>query len=246
MEINGLFIAVLIIFAVLMLLGFLRGILGIVFGVASWVFFFVFVNWASPQVYTNLQGTSIEESIFEHVYTYLDEKTDDSVSSIEKSIDEGIKPEKLKDDIFSKYGIMIPEEFLSDDVGSLVSDNELVNSKIDTAKSGLLLEVTVIVTRAVLKGVSTVISAFIAIIICLAVFVAIKLIGKAPMLGEANRAVGLVFGAFEALMVVWLFMYVIATMATSDFGQSMMAQIDNNMILKFLYENNQILAFTSL
>lgn len=246
MEINALLIIVIIIFAVFMILGFMRGILGIVFGVLSWVFFFVFVNWASPQVCENLRGTEIERGIYEHVYAYLEEKTAERTASIEESISGSVDTKKLKDDIFFQYGLRIPEEFFPEDIDGILKDNDLVKSGIDSTKEGLIAEVSVIVTSAILKGVSTIISALIALVICLAAFIAIKLIAKAPMLGSANRAVGLVFGAFEGLMIVWVVMYVIAVFGASEFGQNMMAQIDSNMVLRFLYDHNQILAFAGL
>ena len=246
MEINALFIAMLIIMAVFMLLGFLRGILGIVFGVVSWVFFFVFVNWATPAVYTNLEGGTIEKNVSEGIYTFLDEKTAAVTEDIADSYDDKSDIDAIRDSLFDNYGIMLPEGLLSEDgeLGAAEEDIENVAKQgVDDARVRLLVRVTSIVTASVMKALSTLIAAAIAIAICLAVFIIIKLVSDAPLLGEANRVVGLVFGAFEGLMVVWLLLFVISVVGTSDFGQSMMAQISNNMILQFLYDHNLISLF---
>ncbi len=252
MEINTLFIVVLVIFAVFMVLGYLRGMLGIIFGVASWVFFYIFVNWASPMVYANIQDGVIREKVSAATYEYLDQKTDDSFGDTLSGLGEGtdVDVDALQDDLFKQYGIKLPKDLLTDkgdtmDVSDMV-DKKAVKKAANDARALLLLQVTAIVTQAILRGLSAIIAAVVAILICLAVYILIKLISKAPFLGEANRTVGLVFGACEGLMIVWILMYVIAVSGTNEFGQNMMAQIENNVILKFLYEYNQILAFWNM
>ncbi|MCR5098277.1 MAG: hypothetical protein K6B14_04940, partial [Lachnospiraceae bacterium] len=74
MGTNVLFITCIIILVGFMIVGFLRGILGIVFGVVSWIFFFFFVSWVSPSVYTNLQGSAVETYVSEWVYDVVDEQ----------------------------------------------------------------------------------------------------------------------------------------------------------------------------
>ena len=211
MEINGLFIAVVVLFAVLMILGYMRGILAIVFGVASWVFFFMFVNWASPQVYVNLQDSAVEKSVSEHVQKLLEEK-----------VSQGIN------------------------IDTLLPEDTVIKPGIESAKEGMVNEAAAIITAEILRGLSFVISAVIALIICLVVLIVIKIISRAPLLGGANHTVGLLFGAMEALLVVWVLMYIVSLSPTSDFGESMLKQIESNMILKLLYDSNVISSFINI
>ncbi len=245
MEINGLFIVVIVIFVAFMVLGYMRGVLGIIFGVASWVFLFFFVNWAGPQVFDNLKDTQVEKDIATYVYEYLDEKTDDTVTDLNIDLNAGI--DTLSDELFDKYGIMIPKELLSSSKDAVEESDvaEVVKEGAEDARASLLLSLTVIVTGAILNGLSIVISVVIGFVICFVVSLLIRIIRKAPMLGEANRAIGVVFGVFEGLLVVWVLMYIVSISAATDFGQQMMQQIDNNMILKFLYDYNQIVIFTN-
>ena len=246
-EFNTLFIVVLIIFAVFMILGFLRGILGIVFGVASWVFVFIFVNWASPVILDNIREGAIQEKVFEATYDYLDKKVDDDISGAIPGMEDesDVRVDKIQEDLFSVYGIKLPKELLTDDENSIditdMMDKSVIKKAADDARTMILMQVTAVVTLAILRALSSIIAVVVALLICTAVFILIKLISKTPFLGEANRKVGLVFGAVEGLMVVWILMYVIAVAGTSDFGQKMMAQIDGNFILGFLYEYNLFL-----
>ncbi len=243
MEINGLFIVVIAIFVVFMILGYLRGGLGIIFGVVSWVFLFFFVNWAGPQVFDNLKDTQVEKDIATYVYEYLDEKTDDTVTELNIDLDSGI--DTLSSELFDKYGIMIPKELLSQSKDAVKESEvvEVAKEGAEDARASLLLSLTVILTGAILNGLSILISVLIGFVICFVVSLLIRIISKAPMLGEANRAIGVVFGVFEGLLVVWVFLYIVTICAPSDFGQQMIQQINNNMILKFLYDNNQIVIF---
>ncbi len=246
-EINSLFIVVIVIFAAFMVLGFMRGVLGIIFGVVSWVFLFFFVNWAAPQVYDNLKDTRMEKEIATYVYEYLDEKTDDTISDLGTEIDLDAGIDALSDGLFSNYGIMIPKELLLGSKDTIKESDvaEVAKEGAEDARAALLLSLTAIVTGAILNGLSVLISAVIAFVICFVVYLLIKIISKAPLLGKANRAVGLVFGVFEGLMVVWVLMYIVSICAATDFGQQMMQQINDNTILKFLYDYNQIVIITN-
>ena len=242
MTINFFFVVVLVIFALLMLLGYLRGILGIVMGALSWVFLFLFVNLITPQVYENIKGSDLEKEVFERTYTYLSDKVDQGVIEVGKSIKKTKKKDKLSDELFSTYGIRIPDELLTENVAKTIKENKEVASALDAAGDKVLTEVSIVVTDSIIKGMAMLITIVIGFVICMVATIIVQVVSKMPLIGEANRFAGLLFGTCEALLVVWVLMYVITVAAATDFGQSMMAQIDENIILKFLYDHNQILA----
>ncbi len=245
MEINGLFIAVMVIIIVFMILGYMRGILGIIFGIVSWVFFFVFVGWASPVIYTNLAGSDVSVKVSRQVYTFLEEKAEKTTEVIVDGNKDKTDTGAIKDSLFEHYGIMIPENLLSENGAYADAKKDIEKAAkqgIDETRGALLTEATVVVTSAVIRAASTLIAAIVAFIICMAVFILIRLIKELPLIGDANRTVGLLFGACEGILLVWIFMFVISVAATTEFGQSMMAQIHANMITSFLYDHNLILA----
>ena len=187
-EINGLFIVVIFILAACMFIGYMRGLLGIVFGIASWVFFFVFVKFASPAVYDNLKGSEVEKNISAWVKQTLSEKSMDFAADVAKDV----------------------------------------------------------LTDTIMKGLSTAIAAVIAIIICVAVLIVIKLISDAPLLGGANHAAGLLFGVVEGMLVISLLFFAISIFATADAVAGLVEQINNNIILKSLYDHNPIQLFSGI
>ncbi len=252
MEINAVFIVTIVIFLLFILLGFSRGVLGIVYGVASWVFLFFFVNWASPQIYTNLQGGQIEEKVSTQVYEFLDERTADATTNMTDSLGDMVKVDDVKDVIYDTFGVKLPDKLIETDkkdsinIKKLLKDinlGEIVDKASKDTRGTMLVEVTAIITAAVMRGIATVIAIAIALIICMVVLILIKIIGKLPALGEANKILGVLFGACEGILVVWVLMYVISIIPATDIGVTLMSQIDNNFILKYLYDNNQVMAF---
>ncbi len=243
MEINGLFIAVIMIMAATMILGYLRGILGIVFGVVSWVFFFVFVTWVSPVINANLEDSALERDVYNRVYEVMNDETGDITADVFLDSDENVDVDKVKDALFDEYGIMLPEGLLLEVGENVVKKAE---SGADDVRGMILSKLCTVVTATIMKGISTLIAAVVAFLICLAAFIVIKLISDAPILGGANHAAGLLFGVLEGLLVVSLLLYAVSVFAATEVGRALVTDINNNMVLKFLYEHNLVTVLPGL
>ena len=70
---------------------------------------------------------------------------------------------------------------------------------------------------------------------------AADIIGALPVIGTLNHAGGAAVGAVVALVIVWIAFLLITVTYSSEFSASCFAQIQQNPILTFLYENNPLL-----
>ena len=72
------------------------------------------------------------------------------------------------------------------------------------------------------------------------VLLATNIIASLPIIRQANKAVGLVFGILEGLVVVWLVFAIITACSNFSWAADALALIGDNGFLRFLYENNFI------
>lgn len=71
--INGLFLFCLALTALVVFRGWRRGLVGLVYGVGSWIFIAVFVTMANPPVYHYfMENEDIHDAVYERVYPYAD------------------------------------------------------------------------------------------------------------------------------------------------------------------------------
>jgi uncharacterized membrane protein required for colicin V production len=61
-----------------------------------------------------------------------------------------------------------------------------------------------------------------------------------PGLNAVNKAAGLIFGLAEGIIIVWAACGIITVFAATEFGSTVISQIQENAILKYFYEHNLI------
>lgn len=74
-----------------------------------------------------------------------------------------------------------------------------------------------------------------------AILFALDIISELPVLGLINRLAGGAAGAVGALIVVWVLFIVITLLYTTSFGKEIYQMIQNDDILKLLYDYNPIM-----
>lgn len=80
---------------------------------------------------------------------------------------------------------------------------------------------------------------FILISILLGILVhVLDIIAKLPGIDSINHIGGLVVGLLEGLLIVWILFFVIVLCQGSEWGSQMMTEIQENPLLKLLYESN--------
>lgn len=98
-------------------------------------------------------------------------------------------------------------------------------------------------TDLVMKGISYLITS---LVLMLAVWILIAvsdIIIEIPIVHGIDKFGGIVFGAAQALILVWVVFIVITFLSAFEVGSVMMKMIDENKILTWLYEKNIFLKF---
>ena len=72
------------------------------------------------------------------------------------------------------------------------------------------------------------------------VLMATGVVASLPFIRQANKMVGLGFGALEALVIVWLVFTVITALGNFSWAQDALSLIGDNVFLRFLYEKNVV------
>ena len=96
-----------------------------------------------------------------------------------------------------------------------------------------------------MQGIATIVSLIIAQIIVLVVGFFVKGARRAPGIGHINGLLGLVAGAAEGFLVIWIIMYVAACVSTTTFGQGVILGVEQSTFLTYLYQHNLFMAFVS-
>lgn len=68
----------------------------------------------------------------------------------------------------------------------------------------------------------------------------IKLIAKLPVLNAFDKLMGLVFGIAETILVVWAVYCIIIILGSGPFEQCVMKCVENNFVMRFMYDNNYL------
>jgi hypothetical protein len=98
----------------------------------------------------------------------------------------------------------------------------------------------------VIQGIAVLLAFVIAEIAVLIVGILVKGLGRAPVIRQVNGLFGLLAGAVEGFLIVWILMFLAACLGSTSFGQTVIAEIYQNAFLVFLYEHNLITALVSL
>lgn len=87
---------------------------------------------------------------------------------------------------------------------------------------------------------------FILISILLGVLVhVLDILAKLPVIESINHLGGLAVGLLEGVVVVWILLFVIVLCQGTEWGRPMMESIQQNPLLRLLYENNVLEQFFS-
>lgn len=242
MGLNALVVIVLLVIVFCGFNGLRKGVFGIVYGFVSWIFVFAFVIFSHPYINTYLHENT-------HLYAYLTEKTQDYLNG-----------EIAK---FTAVGAAAPEgaDLSQIDIAQLPSETveaikgwgaklteQLPGEMADELKLGeaatpqdLYDGIASGITEFLIKGISVAIAFVTALVIAGIVGVLVAAVGDLPGLQGINLLFGLIVGAFQGLLYVWIFMYIAALLSATGFGQTVFAMIQENAFLTYLYQHNLVL-----
>lgn len=125
---------------------------------------------------------------------------------------------------------------------SLLSDtvNELLTEKTVGVKSMLAAIFAARLADMAINSIVYIAVFAVVYIILKIVLMTTGVVASLPFIRQANKMVGLGFGALEALVIVWLVFTVITALGNFSWAQDALSLIGDNAFLRFLYEKNVV------
>ena len=250
MVVNAFFIIAAILIGLMIFRGYRKGILGLVVGVVSWIFLFIFVQWATPQIYLGMKTSdSFSEDISEKVSEKLKEKADEitldnvgddetksSLMSIKDFLPEGTTEqyEELLAGLEQYRGLMDTME--DEDLKSQISQE--ADRVLEEKKQEAIVAATEILTDYILRGLAGLIALIIGLLVVSIADGLVRLLNHTPVIGNFSRIAGVLFGLLEGVLLVWILMYAVTLFSATDFGADALSQVKENVFLSYLYDNN--------
>lgn len=217
--------------------GWRKGILGLIVGFVSWIFVFLFVAFAHPYVETFLRdNTHIYDKVYEKTGEYIQKKVDSveqntGIAEWWDAVTRDIPKIAIKD-LRAKVAFQIPEN---------VADGAATDEMMEKFKEDLVLQIS----DFALQGIAVLMSFVIAEIFVAIARGLVESMGKLPVIREVNNFLGIIAGAVEGFIVIWILMYMTACACGTTIGQMFLANINASAFLTYLYQHNLIFAIIS-
>lgn len=96
------------------------------------------------------------------------------------------------------------------------------------------------ITNVIINAIAFIVTLLVAIIVLFILCNTLNVLAKLPILRQLNAAAGLAAGVAEGILLVWILFGILTMFATSAFGSSSLALIAENPVLDFLYKNNLV------
>lgn len=225
MNINILFIAVIALFVYLIMRGYNKGFLRIVVSFIGMIFIIAAVKRAAP-----------------YVSEYVINNTD-AYTSVQEKITEKFKDANLK------YDNSIPANqsltIKSYDLPDVLKDNLLINNTKEMYQA-LLVDifeeyVSAYLAKSAIKAMSFVVLFVVFAIAFRILLVFVDIISHIPIIHGVNQMAGACLGCLEALIIVWVFFFVVVMFVGNDTGSRLMAMIADSKFLTVLFNTNVLI-----
>ena len=226
MEINKLFAAVVILLAVFTIYGWRRGFMRAIISFACTVIVIIAVIFISPKVSRYLiENTDLYEKTKDKVTAVFIEKLSDRQ---DETVDEGIR------------GLNVPD----------ILKNDLIEKNSSDMYRALLTRVFKEFIAGYISKLAINAGSFVGVYIALMILKWILLrtsdiIGKIPVIKGINRLMGAALGFFEALIIVWIFFFIIIMFLGNEIGGKLLYSVQTSAFLTYLFNKNLLFRFIS-
>jgi uncharacterized membrane protein required for colicin V production len=229
---NGLLIAVGLIFLVCMIVGYTRGFIKIVASLGATVATIVLATFLSPYVSGVLLKTvPIEEM--------MQEKCMEILMSNQEGVTVSDDVENSQDaQFFMIENAKLPEVFQQ-----LLLDNNNPEIYKTLGVTTFSEYIGSYLARLIADIVSFLLTLIVVTIVVRTILCTVGFIGKLPVIGGLNRIAGGILGIGTGLIVVWVLFIIITLMYDSEIGRQCFASIAENEFLTYLYENNILMNY---
>lgn len=254
---NLLLVTVVLIFLLFMIIGFLRGLVKSVCKMLLMVVSLLAAYIVTPIVTSAIiKNTVIDDKIYDQITARLEQYVSDKVrkeaeqmvgDSVDDKTVEALTSTYMTADFSEKEQLLILQEipfpqFVREE---LIKHNDK-KEKQEIGSNGFFDYIATYLARMILRAII-----FFVLLLCLIVILTIitKMLSIAthlPIVNGLNRIGGVVFGAGEALLVVWIMFVVIAMLANTSIGMDFYKQVEDNSFLTKLYEANILMSMVTI
>lgn len=168
-------------------------------------------------------------------YTNIDEKLQEKISE-QLELNLANQLNSTTDQITAIEAMDLPES-----LKKTLIDNNNQDAYKELDVNGFVDYVTALLSHIVINALGY-LACFVILLIFFAVLASMtKLLTDLPIIGGINSLGGLVLGLLKGVLAVWV-MYIVITLAIStELGSDLYAQIQENQLTLFLYENNLLM-----
>lgn len=220
-----LFIVVLLILVGFGLHGYLRGMVRLLFSLVAVFLTISLATILAPHVTQVLQTqTPLYDTVKDKCEEYLRSTAEENIGQEEGSQNDG-----------SIFGMKMPEE-----LQALLAEEEAPQAGSIIEYTGIYEKISDFVAGQVVQRLGWVLSFALILTVLSTLIHFLDIIARLPVLRNINRAGGLAIGLLEGLLIVWILFIVITLCQGMEAGREMLASINGNPFLKFLYDNNVI------
>lgn len=250
---NGITIAVLVIFALCGFMGWRKGILRIVLSLVTLVFTILATVVLTPVLSTWIKtNTGLYDQLEQTVYTGIT-KSSSYNEAVDQTVADSSDVEYIAQngEISTYVSEVVNVLNLPDSMAEKINQAatpDMIKSAVDSGSTTVKTVVTSLVAQRIAD---IVFYSIIYVIVFMVVFVIVRIvvaatgvIGRLPIIHEANKIGGLAFGLAEGLVIVWLMFLCITMCSNTEWGAQALVDIRNNPMLDFIYNQNLILRST--
>ena len=212
-------VAIIVFFAIR---GWNRGLLRILYSLISVVLLIGLISYATPYITSYIKENT-------GVYTLLQERCTQALKNRgESTIEEKTSEQTGNTEV---AGVSLPEHVTSyiTDYGNALLDQAGVYDMLGSKLADWIL-----------AGISYFIALIIAGIIVSLIGRALRIVSRIPVIKGINRTLGIFAGGFQGLLLIWLLFLLLTLFAATDLGKMCIEQIDQNVVLRYLYYDNAL------
>lgn len=237
MSINLLAVVIAALFLVFIFNGWHKGFLKIVISFAGTIVILIAVTFLSPKVsrYVTENTGIFETTRHKVINVFLDKlsNADEKKQSVEDDISENEKDTFIDD-------LNLPD----------IMKNDLIEKNASEMYQALLATVfreyiSVYITKLIINA-----GSFVGVYIILSVILWLivkssDIISKIPVIKGFNKLLGGITGAAEALIIVWVFFFVIIMFLGDEIGGKLLKDVQASAFLTYLFNKNILFRFIS-
>ena len=96
------------------------------------------------------------------------------------------------------------------------------------------------IAHGIINGIAFITAYIAATIILKLILYALDILVALPVVGAVNKLGGMVLGALQGMLWIWVAMLVITLICNTQVGQYLMREIEKTEILSWIYHNNYL------